>query len=59
VLRHYIDDLAFAFVAPLRADDDGRLARFQLAAPFRSTAQSGNLRRATSGIRTQLATYLR
>jgi len=40
VARHYlealgenINDLAFALVAPLCSDDDGRLAWFQLAAP--------------------------
>src|SRR5208282_4940826 len=42
VTRHHFEpfgqnvyDLAFAFIAPLRADDDCCLASFQLAAPYR------------------------
>jgi hypothetical protein len=38
-LRENVNDFAFAFVAPLRADDDRRLASFQLAAPLCGRAQ--------------------
>src|SRR5208337_1116588 len=38
--RENVNDLAFTFVAPLRADDHRRLARFQLAAPSTMAATS-------------------
>src|SRR5271166_4277633 len=51
-LRENVNNFAFAFVAPLRADDDRCPASFQLAAP--STTTCINFK-ATAQIRTQLA----
>jgi hypothetical protein len=39
--RKNVNDFAFAFIAPLSADDNGRLAWFQMAAPPR-TGLRGN-----------------
>jgi len=54
-LRENVNDLAFALVAPLCSDDDGRLAWFQLAAPRQWRVS----RLASTRIRTQLAGDLR